>query len=332
MAKSWADMSKEERNATGMTKKEYNRSTGQSELPKYNQESSVVATSAPTPAPTQEQTENRAEAKERAQTYSADSSITKGKDLADLTAEDHSERIAEGKTALVSSQQSGYATDAIYRGPDGGMYTAKQADDAGWTPGYYNDNEKNRSLYGDDLKGFNPDTGKNLSGYTQAEQAKYDRNQESSDKMQYHRDMKGAGAVGPGAIPVNLRTDYQTKFDETGRYHNNDYDNQIISNLMNTGLKFSQIDIEREKGPNSTHGFDGLYGKMGRQGYLDNHSVGSGNFTGAADQSEYVERDEAQALRAEAQQNKYDFYNNQSINDRYGQYDWFQQSKQSALN
>ena len=41
MAKSWADMSKEEREASGQTKKEYNRSTGQSE-----------PTPTPTPTPT----------------------------------------------------------------------------------------------------------------------------------------------------------------------------------------------------------------------------------------------------------------------------------------
>ena len=52
MAKSWADMSKEERDASGQTKKEYNRSTGQSTIPKYNPAPTPTPAPAPTPTPT----------------------------------------------------------------------------------------------------------------------------------------------------------------------------------------------------------------------------------------------------------------------------------------
>ena len=58
MAKSWADLSKEERDATGMTKKEYNQSTG------YRAE--VIANEQAAP-PASSSTNNRVEAKETAQ-------------------------------------------------------------------------------------------------------------------------------------------------------------------------------------------------------------------------------------------------------------------------
>lgn len=160
-----------------------------------------------------------------------------------------------------------------------------------------------------------------------AEQNKAARQEEANAKMQYHRDKKEAGAVGPGAIGVNLRGEMESQFNETGRYHKDEYTNDVISRLMGTGQKFAQLDIEREKGSNSTHDLNGLYGKMGAQEYRDNYSVGSGNFTGAYGQDEYMERDEAYATREKAQQAKYDFYNNDLVNQNYGKYDWFQTNK-----
>ena len=160
-----------------------------------------------------------------------------------------------------------------------------------------------------------------------AEQNQQEREASANAKMQYHRDKKEAGAVGPGAIGVNLRGEMESQFNETGRYHKDDYTNDIIGRLMGTGKKFAQIDIEREKGTSSTHDVKGLYGKMGLTEYMKHHSVGSGNFTGRFDQSEYMERDEAYATREKAQQAKYDFYNNDLVNQNYGKYDWFQTNK-----
>ena len=129
MAKSWADMSKEERKATGQTKKEYNRSTGQSIIPKYNQAPTptpapTAPAATPTPSASPAQADNRSQAAERAQNYTASAS-TQSKQTT--------------SRPVISSQMEGYATDRKYTGPDGKTYTAKEADDAGWTAGYYDE-------------------------------------------------------------------------------------------------------------------------------------------------------------------------------------------------
>ena len=88
MAKSWADLSKEERAATGMTKKEYNRSTGYRAEVLANENAPAPApaptptpTPAPTPTPTptptpsrQEQIDNNQDVEERAKSTPSQSS------------------------------------------------------------------------------------------------------------------------------------------------------------------------------------------------------------------------------------------------------------------
>ena len=67
MAKSWADMSKEERKATGKTKKEYNQSTGQSQKPAQTQPTQTQTTAA---EPKQSSASDRhREAMAKAQSY-----------------------------------------------------------------------------------------------------------------------------------------------------------------------------------------------------------------------------------------------------------------------
>lgn len=142
MASAWAQLSKEEQDAwkkSGMDKPTYND--------KYGLRSGTTAPPAPTPAPTPEptpaptpaptataatptastssaQTANRSEAAERAQNYTASAS-TQSNQTSSLP--------------RISSLMEGYATDRKYTGPDGGTYTAKEADDAGWTAGYYDE-------------------------------------------------------------------------------------------------------------------------------------------------------------------------------------------------
>ena len=115
MAKSWADMSKEERQNAGGNKKAYNKSTGQGRYEVGGQLEHKSALYNPESAGNQTNQNNQStasEAKERAQSH-------------------------------MSRKNEGYATERKYVGPEYGdkRYTAKEADDAGWTPGHY-DNYK----------------------------------------------------------------------------------------------------------------------------------------------------------------------------------------------
>ena len=74
------------------------------------------AAAASTSSASSAKTANRSEAKERSQNHTA----------------------SAGNSGI-SSKMEGYGTEKKYRGPDGGMYTAKEADNAGWTPGYYDE-------------------------------------------------------------------------------------------------------------------------------------------------------------------------------------------------
>ena len=91
----------------------------------------------------------RSEAKKRTQSFvdKAAEIGSRGENAADIIARQNADNATtlnnkntpKGNGNMMSSKNEGYATDKQYRGPDGGMYTGKEADDAGWTPGYYNE-------------------------------------------------------------------------------------------------------------------------------------------------------------------------------------------------
>ena len=159
----------------------------------------------------------------------------------------------------------------------------------------------------------------------------------SDEKKAFIEAQKNAGVGNvPAQFTVNQQSYYQDQFNKTGRYHQNEARNNAIKGLMGTGLKFSTLDIERELGAGSNHGFKGLYGnKNGMEGFQDyqtNHSVASGNFGTFTDQSKYVEKQDVIDQRNSAIKTNYDFYNDELINNQFGQYDWFQEKKTGATN
>ena len=84
------------------------------------------------------QTANRSEAKERSQNHTS----------ASASASTQSNQKSSAGNSGISSKMEGYGTEKKYRGPDGGMYTAKEADNAGWTPGYYDEGAGGAKLVG----------------------------------------------------------------------------------------------------------------------------------------------------------------------------------------
>ena len=96
MAKSWADLNKEEREATGMTKAEYNRSTGYRAEVIAAEQAPAKPTPTPTPTPTSQQ-----EAVERSQSWE------------DLSRKDKKAEKAAGETKKSFNQSTGYRAEEI---------------------------------------------------------------------------------------------------------------------------------------------------------------------------------------------------------------------------
>ena len=188
--------------------------------------------------------------------------------------------------------------------------------------------QANIANYGADGKGYHPETGKNQSGYTRQQQAKVDRQNEAEAYRQSRLDLKKMREQTGSTVErkVDQSAHYKHLMDTKGGYGGSQAHQNAVSQLMKTGQKFSALDVQREMGSNSTHNLDGLYKSYGGiENYMDNHSVGSGNFKGDETLGTMKEADDSQRKYF---QDRVNYYNSDSFNEKYGSYDWAQRDKQ----
>ena len=131
--------------------------------------------------------------------------------------------------------------------------------------------------------------------------AQYNATQARQDEAEAYRqsrlDLK-AMREQTGSTPerkVDQSSHYKHLMDTKGSYGGSDAHSNAVKQLMSTGQKFSNLDVQREMGSASTHNMDGLYKSYGGyENYFDNHSVGSGNFQGDESLGTMKEADDSQ--------------------------------------
>ena len=292
MGSAWSQLSREEQAALG----------GPDAKKAYNDEHGI-----------------RSEAKDRAQNYSNEhtpNAASEGMNAAEIVAKQETNNAAlnnehspkandvgtDAKTpefngSNVSSQDEGYASEKRYYGPDGKLYTGKQADDAGWTPGYYDENS------GADNYGEN---GTNSYGNTKYEQKKIDRDESNEAYRQYRSDI---GDVRDGRSAGQI-------VDVSENYKNSN--NEMIQKMVDSGQKFTQTEARRAFDGNPDNN---LYRGVG--GFDAWEDMMDSGFKSQYDQNQYLTSDQAQSNRNRLKEDQSNFMSGEGTK-KYGQYDWFQ--------
>lgn len=183
------------------------------------------------------------------------------------------------------------------------------------------------------------DSGANNNDMNQYQNTK--RNQKAADNKQaretenaafknYHQDMKAQRESSGGSAErkVDQSAHYKHMMATEGGYGGNTAKNAAVEQLMSTGQKFSNLDVQREMGTASTYNQKGLFKQYGGyENYKENHGVGSGNFQGDSSLGTMKQADDAQRQHF-ADKNAY--YNSSEFDSNYGQYDWAQKGKANA--
>ena len=283
MAKSWADMSKEERKATGKSKQEYNKATGQG---------------------------RHAEEKKP-----ADTTTVNAKEVEKSSASDrHRQAMAKAQSYKDQKNEGYKKIDEYIQG--GGQRSGKDYQN------FLNQNNIKDSGYQD---------------YANANRkAKYDANQqarkqEAAAYQQFNQDRaafrKQSGTT--GQRKVDQRAHYEHLQKTKGGYGGSQVHQNAVAALMGTGQKFSNLDVQREMGSSSTYNMKGLYKAYGGyENYKENHSVGSGNWQSRIPQSELGTMKEADDSQRQYFSNQNKMY--EGMSGKYGNYDWFNKSRQRA--
>ena len=345
MAKSWADMSKEERSATGKTKKEYNRSTGQSILPKFQDNSSSSnsssssskssgssssSSSSSNSGATQSQTENRSEAKSKAQTYTstkegkveapswyknADGS-TPSTMKTGLTQQEWESRNQAVQSEKAKEQQRqdtfNQAQEYMNNHPMAGKGSTR---DAGFDQ-ILKDGGMNNHMYNQMLSAQRKQAYSDLEDYRDEERQAY--NQSRID-FQNAKNSAGYSWIGN----EGLRDSYDWSEDGWGANEGVNWrDGRYVKNLLHdTGYEYTPNEIQRHKNQGEEQkGNQHLYRDFGGyQNWYDNHSLfGEGGFTGSSNVKSVDEIMQRQRDREYKLDNN--FWND--FNEKYGKYDF----------
>ena len=313
MAKSWADMSKEERSKYD-SKKAYNRSTGQGKVKSKDKPKEAV----------------RAEAKERAQAN------------ASPAAKSASPSSAASRVAA----QNGYKTTGGSKRPEGTTYVPGK----GYVkaPSWYRnkDGKIPSVMSSSDYSGGEEKYKQQLAIQQRKEDkraaerapkeaayaAREARRAEAYAYQDSRRDMaearKSWGNGGGMERKVDQRAHYEHMKNTKGNYGVKGAKAAAVEKLMSTGQKFSALDVEREMGSASTHNMKGLYKAYGGyENYMENHSVGSGNWQSRIPQDQLGTMADADAAQRKFMADKTAYYNSDGFNEKYGNYSWAQKDK-----
>tara|TARA_R100001463_G_scaffold91472_1_gene146213 strand:+ start:580 stop:1545 length:966 start_codon:yes stop_codon:yes gene_type:complete len=286
----------------------------------------------------------RAESKERAQSFineHAPNSASEGQSAAEIVAKQETNNAAlnnehspkandvgvdakapEFNSKTVNRKHESYATVKNYYGPDGKLYTGKEADDAGWSPGHYDENS-GANNYGED--------GRNSYGLTRQEQNKQDSAAEN--RLQKERNSERYRKFGVGS------TYNQSAADSFPGVTSETADTDFLKTglaLTNTGQDFSHGEVKRSMNAGAyqpgnswlyagygTKQYDPNNDKQNRENYqdwYDNYSLFSeGGFLGSPnvmseDQSVAARRERDAAIKQWNQSDEYQ--------SKYGGYRW----------
>ena len=163
------------------------------------------------------------------------------------------------------------------------------------------------------------------------EQKQQDRKNEARAYQQFNRDRadfrKKSGNT--GQRKVDQRAHYEHLQKTKGGYGGSQAHQNAVSQLMGTGQKFSNLDVQREMGSASTYNMKGLYKAYGGyENYMENHSVGSGNWKSRIPQDQLgtmKQADDSQRQYFSDQNKMYE-----GMSNKYGNYEWFKKSQKRA--
>tara|TARA_R110002020_G_scaffold214549_2_gene421619 strand:+ start:562 stop:1320 length:759 start_codon:yes stop_codon:yes gene_type:complete len=166
------------------------------------------------------------------------------------------------------------------------------------------------------------------------EQKQLDRGAENEAYRQSREDMKAfreSSTPNPGRN-VDRSTFYQYQKEnnklEGGEAHQN-----AVNQLLETGQKFTNLDVEREMGTESSRDQEKLYKSYGGiENYMENHSIGSGNWQSQTPQNEITTMKEADDQQRQYFAERSSFYNDGDWLGKYGQYDWAKDQQQKQQN
>lgn len=220
-----------------------------------------------------------------------------------FTKDDHLARMAEGKYPIISSQMPGYATDRIYRGPDwqgegSKLYTAKEADDAGWTPGKY----QNDYIW---------------SGPTRQE-TNYARQRYNEEKSEV---MGMSGDWFRSYDPKKVSEFASWEYDPASDMKEGQIDwHETARALAQTGQAFSPADVARNRSGGSKRGMmPHIYDKVGGyDNWFENYSLyGANGFQSAPD---LMQPDQIYNYNVDRQQRYKDWRSTPEWEQKYGIY------------
>jgi len=166
------------------------------------------------------------------------------------------------------------------------------------------------------------------------EQKQLDRDAENEAYRQSREDMKAFRESSTGSPVRNVdRSSYYQHKKETGGVGGGQAHQNAVNQLLETGQKFTNLDVQREMGTASTNNLNGLYKPYGgMDNYMENHSIGSGNWQSHTPQNEITTMKEADDQQRQYFAEKSSFYNDSDWLGKYGQYDWARDQQQHQQN
>ncbi len=316
MAKSWDNMSKEEREASGQTKKEYNRSTGQSTIPKYNSEPTPTPTATPTPTPTTSTKDGEVEAPSWYKNSDSSTPSTMQKGLTKEQWESKNAPIQQKKESEAAKVQAKEKASAYLK--SGGSRDAEY--DAILKEGGLNNHTYQQMTRADQKAAY--------------EQTQIDRDKEREAYNQSRLDLQAHKAqFGPknvygrqSARDTHERSMARGNPKVTGPAGNEDpyliSQNEIAQQLYDSGYDYSHQEMARhanggsDKSAMNSYLYD-EYG--GYDNWYNNHSLYSGNFTGSKDLMDF---DKVMEIGQQQQDALKNYQTSDEYMSKYGQYDW----------
>ena len=336
MAKSWAEMSKEERSKYS-SKKAYNKQHG---LGKHKPAENNT---------TPEQTSNRSEAKDRANNH---------KNLPEMVKHEASGKMIRNPGILTKHEQAQVdkrkAQAARSNNYNNLAQRMGQADAQRKTG-----NGQFKDEYGAALKNMSKDERRSFNQTRQQAQKNYrqetnDAYRQSRIDLQKQKDAVGRRGVYEYQSAKDLHKKNIDKYSYTGEENEREaHKKALIRTFQNSGYDYNHADVLRHMNDGKENKmFTGLYDDYGGyDNWYKNHSIYSGenafdkekffgsqthtqdignytydlgNFTGSKD---IMDRGEVLKQGNARQQAGKDFYNSNSFMEKYGKYDFAQQNK-----
>ena len=365
MAKSWADMSKEERNATGQSKKEYNRSTGQSVIPKYaekdkepqpsgNSKTSSGGSSSSKSNPSGQDLINKytpnagaassksnwQEAKSKAQSHQSSNEGAAAKSAASSRYGENTDWSKLTKSGTVSDEvRNDPRLQEMVKNPKTGAMQNK------YVIMYSGGNiVENPNLYDEEAAKKTQEREAQRAAErapTFNEIQRQERDEERKAYDQYRLDIQAVKAEhGPKGVygMQSARDTHERSMSRgnpmvTGPQAVESAEmiaaNKLAQDLYDTGYDYSHNEMIRhrnagsDKSKTNSYLYD-AYG--GYQNWYDNHSLFSGNFTGSKDLMEF---DKVMEIGQQQQNAIQNYQTSDEFQNKYGKYDWANNSKYS---